>query len=111
VLNWLKQAFAIDPPGPVEPTRRQTEIIERLCREIIRRRLTTPALLLLEMSRPLNYITAQAIHFFDPLVRAVTDAEGHREFANFLEQRGSIDHLVRRIEDLEAAERATAKQQ
>lgn len=101
MLDWLKHAFAVDPPGPAEPTPRQAEVIDRLCREVVRRRLTTPALMLLEMSRPLNFVTAQAIHFFDPMVAAVTDADGHREFARFLEHRGSIDHLARRIEELE----------
>ena len=102
MLNWLKNAFAVDPPGPAEPTARQAEIAERLCREVVRRRLTTPALVALEMSRPLNFVTAQAIHFFDPLIRAVTDAAGHRDFAAFLEQRGSIDYLAHRIEQFEA---------
>ena len=102
MLEWLKHAFAVDPPGPAVPTPRQAEVIDRICREVVRRRLTTPALLMLEMSRPLNFVTAQAVHFFDPVVSAVTDADGHREFATFLEHRGSIEHLARRIEEMEA---------
>ena len=102
MLERLRHAFAVDPPGPVEPTPRQAELVDRLCREVVRRRLTTPALILLEMCRPLNFVTAQAIHFFDPLIRAVTDADGHREFAKFLENRGAIDCLARRIEEIEA---------
>lgn len=102
VPEWLKHAFAIDPPGAAMPTARQAEVIDRLCREVVRRRLTTPALTMLEMSRPLNFVTAQAILFFDPVVAAVTDADGHREFAAFLEHRGSIEHLARRIEEMEA---------
>jgi len=102
VPEWLKHAFAIDPPGAAVPTARQAEVIDRICREVVRRRLTTPALMMLEMSRPLNFVTAQAIQFFDPMVAAVTDADGHREFAAFLEHRGSIDHFARRIEEMEA---------
>lgn len=102
MLDWLRHAFAVDPPGAAEPTPRQAEVIDRLCREVVRRRMTTPALMLLEMSRPANFVMAQAIHFFDPIVGAVTDADGHREFARFLEHRGSVEHLARRIEELEA---------
>ena len=102
MLDWLRHAFAIDPPGPAEPTPRQAEIIERVCREVVRRRLTTPALVALEMSRPLNFVTAQAIHYFEHIVQAVTDADGPREFADFLEHRGSIEYLARRVEALEA---------
>jgi len=104
VMGWLKHAFAVEPPGPAEPTPPQAEVAEKLCAEIVRRHLTTPALTFLEMSRPLNFIGAQAMHFFAPLVEALTDAEGHRHFAAFLEQRGSIDYLCRRIEELEADE-------
>lgn len=107
LATWLKHAFAVEPPGPAEPTPRQAEVVDRLCREVVRRGMATPALVALEMSRPLNFVTAQAIHFFDPLVAAVTDADGHREFARFLEQRGSVDHLVRRIGEIEAEAKAS----
>lgn len=100
--EWLKHAFAVDPPGPAEPTPPQAKVVEKICAEIVRRHLTTPALTFLEMSRPLNFVGAQAMHFFTPLIDALIDAEGHRQFAAFLEQRGSIDYICRRIEQLEA---------
>lgn len=102
VLDWLKHAFAVDPPGTAVPTPRQAEIVDRVCREVVRRRLTTPALLALEMSRPLNFVAAQVVLFFDPIVRAVITGDGSHEFATFLEHRGSVDYLVGRIETLEA---------
>ena len=64
--------------------------------------MTTPALLFIEMSRPLNYLGAQALHFFDPIVSVLVDTTGYRHFAEFLEQRGSLEHLCRRIEHFEA---------
>ncbi len=101
MLDWLKHAFAVDP-GSDEPTPEQRAAAERVCREIVRRRLTTPALAFLEMSRPLNYLGAQALHFFSPFIGALTDAEGNRHFAAFLERRSAIEFLCRRIEELEA---------
>lgn len=103
MIEWLKHAFAVEPPGPAEPTQVQRPVVEKVCVEIVHRHLSTPALAFLEMSRPLNYIGSQALHFFSPLIDAVTDAQGHRRFAEFLEHRGSIDYLCRRIESLEAA--------
>jgi hypothetical protein len=50
------------------------------------------------LSRPLNFIGSQALHFFTPLISVVTDAEGYRAFCAFLEQRGSIDYFCQRIE-------------
>ena len=98
--DWLRHAFAVDD-GPLEPTPPQQAIAERLCREVVRRHLTTPALAFLEMSRPMNFLGAQAIHFFSPLLSALSDAQGHRHFAEFLEHRGSIEYLCRKIEELE----------
>ena len=101
-MQWLKHAFAVDAPGTAEPTMEQRGAADAVCREIVRRRLTTPALLFLEMSRPLNYLGAQALHFFAPFVSVLTTGDGHRHFARFLEQRGSVDFLCARLEQLEA---------
>ena len=101
-MQWLKHAFAVDPPGPAEPSDAQRAPAERICREVVRRHLTTPALLFLEMSRPLNNVAAHLLHFFTPVLSVFTDAAQLREFARFLERRGSIDFLCRRIEALEA---------
>jgi hypothetical protein len=101
VADWLKHAFAVEKPGPAEPTDEQRETVDRLCTEIVRRQMTTPALMFLEMSRPLNFVGSQALHFFAPFISAVSDAPGHRHLAAFLEKRGSIDYICRRIEELE----------
>lgn len=100
-MKWLKHAFAVDPPGPAEPTPEQRPAVEKVCREIVRRHMTTPALLFLECARPLNYIGSQMMHFFQPMVSVLSDSQGPRHFAMFLEHRGSIEYICRRIEDLE----------
>ena len=104
-LEWLRHAFAIDDPGTVVLSESERALVERVCEEVVRRRLTTPALLMLEINRPLNYLSAQALHFFEPTVSVLTDTDGYRGFARFLEQRGSIDHLISRIEALDAGEK------
>ena len=103
MLKWLKHAFAVDPPGPAEPTPEQKEVVEKVCREIVRRHLTTPALLFLEMSRPLNYLGSQTLHFFQPFFSAFSDSQSPQRFAEFLEHRGSIEYICQRLDDLEAA--------
>jgi len=101
-VKWLKHAFAVDSDGSAEPNSAQRVLVDRVCTQIVKRRLTTPALTFLEMSRPLNYLGSQAMHFFAPFIAVITDAQGHKYFSEFLEQRGSIDFLCRRIEELEA---------
>jgi hypothetical protein len=102
-MEWLRHAFACDPPGPAEPTEAQRPVVERLCREIVRRRLSAAALVALETARPLNSLAAQAIWVLSPLLTTFVTAEDQRRFAPFLERRGSIDFLCRRIEELESA--------
>jgi hypothetical protein len=99
--QWLRDAFAVDPPGPAEPTDAQRPVIDTVCREVVRRGLTTPALMFLEMSRPLNYVGSQAMGFLQPIVAAVIDTRKYALFAEFLERRGSIEYLSSRLQALE----------
>lgn len=99
--NWIRHAFAIEDPDAIDLSESESRLVDRICGEVARRRLTTPALLVLEMHRPFNYVSAQALHFLEPIVTAIADPEGYRAFARFLEQRGSIDYLIRRIQSLE----------
>ena len=107
--KWLKHAFAIDSPGPMIPNEMQRALAEKICRAIVRRRLTAPALFTLEMSRPLNYVSAQFLHFLQPFVTVLANKEEYQNLTLFLEQRGSIDYLCGRIEALEAASTARPK--
>jgi hypothetical protein len=95
--GWLKHAFAVDA-GPINPTPEQLEMVDRLAREVVRRGMTVPALAFLEMTQPLNFVAAQALHFFQPLLSAVFDTRKQQQFAEFLEHRGSMDFLCRAIE-------------
>jgi len=100
--TWLKHAFAVDPPGPCEPTPAQREVVERLCRVIVLRRMATPALLGLELARPLNYMGSQAMHFFHPMISAFIPAQGWKHVAEYLEHRGAAEWIRLRIEEIEA---------
>ncbi|MDZ4755755.1 MAG: hypothetical protein SGJ11_14820 [Phycisphaerae bacterium] len=108
--GWLRRvaascrhAFAVDPPGPAIPTAAEREIIDRVLVAVVRRQMVGPAILFLESSRPLNFISAQALHFFGPITSLVVDADALSAFAKFLERRGSIPWICQRLEELEAA--------
>jgi hypothetical protein len=105
IRSWFRHAFAVDPPGPVEPTPAEQGPVDWLSKQIVKRHLATPAIFTLEMSRPLNFITAQMMHVMGPAAWAILPPEmygNYTSFASFLEKRGSIDHICRRIEQLEA---------
>lgn len=122
-MNWLKHAF--DTSGPDEPpTAAQLELADKLCHEVVRRGLAIPALVFLEMSRPLNRLSSQAIHFLAPMLGMFrvnmsektnpdTDlsrepsiekpAAAHEILAQFLERPDSVEYLCQRIDALEKA--------
>jgi hypothetical protein len=96
--EWLKHAFAIDTDDALQLPEAEQRIVDRLCQEVARRDLVVPALMFLEMSRPLNYLGAQALHFFQPMLGALVDSDAPKHFASFLERRGAIDALCRTLE-------------
>ena len=98
--GW-KHAFYIEDQDSINPTEVQKNAIDKLCRGIIRRGLVTPAIIGVEMGRPLNYIGSQTMHFFTPLITAFVPTESWNAMAEFLEHRGSVDWIRNRIEELE----------
>ena len=97
----MKHAFAVDPPGPQEPTPEQFDPIDRLCRRIAASRMALPGVVALEMARPLNYIGSQVMHGMSPIIWAFArkeTLENYSRIAEYLERRGSIEWICRRIE-------------
>ena len=105
MMRWLKHAFAVDPPGPAEPTPRQRAPVDWLCRLAARKHMTTPAIVTLEVCRPLNYVGSMGLRFLQPAAWAVMPGQlfrNYTEIASFLEHRGSIEYMIRRVEHWEA---------
>ena len=89
----IKHAFAIEAKGPYEPTAEQQPSVDWVCRQVVKRGLATPALMGLELFRPLNYVSAQAMHFFRPMISTVSGdltIEQYRHFAAV--PRGPVVH-------------------
>ncbi len=105
MAGWLKNAFAVDSPGPATPDREQDEVVERLAAEIVRRRMATPALLFLESGHYMNFLGSQVMTFFAPFAHAIFSRRKYDALARFLEHRGSVEYICRRIEAHEDARR------
>jgi hypothetical protein len=73
-------------------------LIERLARKIVEKKLETPALFFLEMSRPLSFLAGQAMIFLGPIVQAVYPVKDYARIAALLEKRENVDLLIEAIE-------------
>jgi hypothetical protein len=87
-------------------------LLDRVAGWICDRRMETPAVLFLETARPLSFVGSQAMHFFDPLVRAMFTWPDYERFARLMEDRANLERLIRAIEksaDRRDAERRREK--
>lgn len=73
-------------------------VFDRLARWIVERRMETPAILFLESSRPLSFVGAQAMHFFQPLVSVLFTGPDYERLARLLEDRANLSLLLATIE-------------
>ena len=103
MFDRLKHAFAVEPSGATEPTEDERRLVDRLCRAIVRRGLTSPALIALECSRPLNCIGSQFLLFVAPLAEIVFPRDKYRTIIGFLERRGSVEYTCQQLERISSA--------
>ena len=97
---WCSHAFAVEPPeegfGPEEEA-----LAERVARFVVRRRMTTPALMVLETGRPFNFIGSQFLTFLSPFLTLIFSPPEYERFVGFLEKRRSIPFTIDKILELE----------
>jgi hypothetical protein len=75
------------------------ELVESVAREIQLRGLTGPAVQFLQASRPYRPLDANAMLFFDPVLRQVFGG-GSIEAAAILADEDGIELLIARLEEL-----------
>jgi hypothetical protein len=92
-----------NPPSE-KPT--DDELLERVAEGIAIRRLSVPAILFLESSKPLSFIGSQFLVFMEPFVKTLFNAASYDRFAALMEDRESYERLIQKIEAREAAARS-----
>ena len=87
--------------GPAElPDERREELVEEVAREIQLRGLTTSAVHFLHASRPYRPLGANAMLFFDPVLRSLFGGEMAGATAILADDDG-IEQLIDRLEELD----------
>ena len=75
-----------------------SRILSKAAEEIVKRRLTAPALVMLEISAPLSFVASQAMIGLEPLVHAIFDLPDYRKFSLLIERRKNVQKLITMIE-------------
>jgi hypothetical protein len=86
---------------PLEPTDEQrNELVEEVAREIQLRGLAGPAVEFLQASRPYRSLGANAMLFFDPVLRGLFGGELPMASAILADDTG-IELLIERLEEID----------
>ena len=75
--------------------------IRRVAARIHRSGLVTPAVLFLELTKPLALIGSHAMIFFGPIINAFINMDGYYKAAELFEEPANVELLIREIEKLE----------
>jgi hypothetical protein len=108
-MGFWSHAFHVERAADFVATPSEQALLDGAAGQICRRGLAVPAILFLEMLRPLNFVGSQAMAFFAPVVRAVFDWRRYDEFQRLLARRGSVEALLTAIENAEAAREWNSK--
>ncbi len=112
-MSWrekFRHAFAVDAPGPAEPTDSQRVVVEMLLAKIVERGMAQPAGIFLESWRPLGVLTGQGMQAVSPFAGILLDQNAWKEVANYLDKRGAILWMLQRMDELESQREAKLRE-
>jgi len=83
-------------------TPEQDEVLEKVAKKVVEKRMTVPALMFIESVKPLNFIGSQVMVFFEPIVQALFDFKSYNIFREIIEERDNVEILMQKIEKHDA---------
>lgn len=102
-MNWkrikaaLTRAFEYDD-GRDEISEEDIALLDRVAHFVVRRRMVTPATLLIETVGPLNFLGSSMMTFLRPIVGIAFDTAQYERLERLMEKRCSPRLLIERIE-------------
>lgn len=74
-------------------------LIEKAAGEIRKRRLEAPAILFLEMNKPLSFLASQSAIVLSPLLVPFVGFDNVNDYSRLLESRDNVERLIRKLEE------------
>jgi hypothetical protein len=81
------------------------EFIDLVALGVVRRRMSAPAIMALEMSKPLSFIGYSSLVVFGPILEMIIDPVKMEKLQAVAADRNRIEQLIVAIEDLEKLEK------
>lgn len=81
---------------------RQKELLTKIADQIVKRKMTTPAILFFESVKPLSFVGSQALVFLQPIIQAFLNRREYDEIVLMMEERENVEKLLLEIENQEA---------
>lgn len=88
----------IDLTAP-QPAEERDALIEKIATAVARRGMETPAILFLEMHKPLTFVASQSLVVVSPFIAPFVGMDNMAAAAKLLESRENIELLIARIEE------------
>lgn len=85
--------------GELSPERRD-KLIDELARKIVKKGMETPAIMFLEMHKPISFLTSQTMLVASPLLAPLFGLDGVENYSRLFSSVDNVELLIRRIEDL-----------
>jgi hypothetical protein len=89
--------WGIDWDAPLSKDDRDA-LIETVAREVHKRGMTIPAILFLEMHKPLGFVAGQTLVFGSGFLAPLVGAQNLQKWAKLIENPDDVERLIRRIE-------------
>jgi len=80
------------------------ELIQLAAEEVVKRKLTAPAVLFLEMNKPMANVVGHAGVFFSPFLIPFFGFDRVNDYSRLVSSRARVEQLIERIERLSQAQ-------
>ncbi|MCX6367428.1 MAG: hypothetical protein NTX57_12045 [Armatimonadetes bacterium] len=81
------------------PEAEREALLEKISTQVVKRGLSVPAIIALEMHRPMAFMLSQSLIALTPLFGPLVGLNRMQVFGRLLAEPGGVEALIRRIED------------
>jgi hypothetical protein len=87
-------------------TEERDRLIDKVANGVVKRRMEAPAVMFLELHKPLSFIGSQALIVGSPFVGPFVGIENVHRVSKLIADRSNVERLIQRIEELSMVRKA-----